>query len=167
MKQRILILLVASACLLAPSVRADLAGASFGGYYTHISSDEAGSGNGGGAIVRAQLAGILAADARIGYVDFAENDLSAIPAEVTLLARAPVPFFAVYGGAGAGAWFFESGEKDYDNGYGWYPLVGAEFKISELVLFAEARYLFLKADYDDGETDLNGPGFNLGLSFRW
>ncbi len=163
--------ILASALLVfSTHANAAILGAQTGAFYSVIDSDDAGTGHGGGAIFRTQLVGILGADARVGYLSFGDSDISMVPLEASIILRAPVPFLAVYGGLGGGIYFIDGDNVDYDNATGFYPLVGAEFKISELVLFAEARYLFLEGETSGtlSRTDsFDGPGFNIGLSFRF
>lgn len=168
---RSLLLSTTALVAVATSTQGAVLRAQSGVFYTVLDSDDGGTGQGGGAIFRSQLVGILGADARVGYVNFGDSDVSMVPLEASLILRAPIPFFAVYGGLGGGIYFLDGKGVDYDNATGYYPLVGAEFKISELVLFAEARYLFLEAETSGSLTSrtdsFDGPGFNVGLSFRF
>ncbi|MGF1530063.1 MAG: hypothetical protein ACFCU4_01745 [Puniceicoccaceae bacterium] len=167
--QSSLLALVAALIFCPSALSASVFAAQFGGFYSVLDGKDSGVGHGGGVIFRSQIVGILGADARIGYLDFERDGFSMIPLEAAIIARAPVPFLAVYGGLGGGVYFINADRNDYENQTGFFPVLGAEFKVSELVLFAEGRYLFLKADRKSGigQDDLTGPGFNLGLSFHF
>ncbi|NCC52652.1 MAG: porin family protein [Spartobacteria bacterium] len=122
-----------------------------------------------------------------------ENKFTSIPVEAGMVFDFPMEKFYIYAGGGAGYYMFEDGEfsvtdsgtsesydVEYDNKWGWYAVAGVEMPLSsQMLLFAEVQYRWLKIEADDLEIDgedvpysgeemnMDGYSVNAGLLFPW
>lgn len=146
----------------------------FGSY---LDSDDLGKGYGGGAKVEFNPIDVVSVDARASYIRFDDTRIDMIPLEAAALLNFPILFEHIvpYLGAGVGYYVFEGSGADLDNEVGYFPLAGLEIGLHTLSLLAEARWLFLETDVEDGKgrlehatkADVDGLGVNLGLLFRF
>ena len=152
-------------------------GLEFGAFGSSLDSDDLGAGYGGGAKVEINPIDLVSVDARASWIRFSDVDIDMIPLEAAALLN-----FAMFGerivtyvGAGGGYYFFDGDEDDLDDDVGFFPLVGAEIGFHRISVLAEARWLFLEADVDSAQdelqnlddADVDGFGVNVGLLFRF
>ncbi|HNY77586.1 MAG: outer membrane beta-barrel protein [Sedimentisphaerales bacterium] len=145
----------------------------FGAY---LDSDDLGEGYGGGAKVELNPIDILSIDARASWIHFDDTNVDMIPLEAAALLNFPILFEHIvpYIGAGAGYYFFDADDADLDDEVGFFPLAGLEIGFHKVSILAEVRWLFLEADVDSAEdeleniteADVDGLGINVGLLFR-
>lgn len=146
-------------------------------YGSALDSDDLGTGYGGGVKLELNPIDILSIDGRAGYVRFDDTDIHMFPLEAALLLNFPLFFERVvpYVGVGAGYYFFEGDGADIDAQIGYFPVAGLEIGLHKFSLLAEARYLFLRPDADDGtgplenitDPEIDGLGANVGLLLRF
>lgn len=152
-------------------------GLEFGAYGSSLDSDDLGTGYGGGAKVEINPIDLISVDARASWIRFSDVDIDMIPLEAAALLNLAMfgERIVTYVGAGGGYYFFDSGEDDLDDDVGFFPLVGAEVGFHRVSVLAEARWLFLEADVDSAQdelqnlddADVDGFGVNVGLLFRF
>ena len=110
----------------------------------------------------------LGADVRCGWLTYSDTDV--YPLELTVLARYEVVSGArPYVGGGVGYYFFdESGSISIDDDFGYYAVVGWDQSLTKNVLvFAEAKYLWLTPDTNMKDDDFSGVGANIGVAYNW
>jgi hypothetical protein len=174
------ILVVAIVCAFFGMVAAPEARAMrLGGYAAYLDGDDLGSGAGAGAVLRFDFLGeAVGLDIRGSYLRFDDIKTDLIPLETAVTARLPIGRLGAYAGLGVGYYLFDMDDGSADDSVGVFPLVGADFQLSDkLSLFGEARWLFLDTDVDaavkaaedltEDSLDLDGLGVNLGLSWRF
>ncbi|HPC95256.1 MAG TPA: outer membrane beta-barrel protein [Sedimentisphaerales bacterium] len=147
-----------------------------GVFGSSLDSDDLGEGYGGGAKVEINPIDILSIDARASWIHFDDTHVDMIPLEAAALLNFPILFEHIvpYIGAGGGYYFFDADEADLDDEVGFFPLAGLEIGFHKVSILAEARWLFLEADVDSAEeeleniteADVDGLGINVGLLFR-
>lgn len=152
-------------------------GLELGAFGSMLDSDDLGDGYGGGAKVELNPIDLISVDGRASYVRFDDTGVDMFPVEVAglinfgMVGERIVP----YVGAGAGYYFFEGDDADLDDEVGFFPLAGIELGLHRVSVLAEARWLFLEADVDSAEAeleniteaDVDGLGVNVGLLFRF
>ncbi len=147
-----------------------------GTFGSYLNSNDLGVGYGGGAKLEVKPTDWLSVDGRASWIFFDDFDISMTPLEAAL--RVNVPMFGErivpYAGVGAGYYYFKGDDVDVDSNVGYFPLVGLEFGVRRVALFAEARWLVLETDTDTAleelgglEADVDGLGINAGLLFRF
>lgn len=159
--------------------RADAAGADLGLYGTYLDSDDFEAGYGAGAKLKLNLAKYFALDIRGSYLTFDDTEVDMIPVEAAALLQLPLgDALNLYGGVGAGYYFFDADRVELDDAVGFFPVAGVELSFGEIRLFAEARWLMLNTDVDeakeeledifggDSEADVDGVGFNVGIAIN-
>lgn len=152
-------------------------GIEFGILGSSLDSDDLGQGYGGGAKLELNPIDLVSVDARASWLHFDDTNIDVIPLEVAGLLNFPLLFERIvpYVGIGAGYYMFDGSGADLDDEVGYFPVVGLEVGFHRLSLLAEARYLFLEADANNGKgplagdrkADIDGPGINVGLLFRF
>jgi hypothetical protein len=152
-------------------------GLEMGIYGTGMDSDDLGEGYGGGAKVELNPIDIISVDGRAGWVRFDDSDIDMVPLEAAALVNFPILFEHIvpYVGAGVGYYIFDGDGGDLDDEMGYFPLAGLEIGLHSLSVLAEARYVFLETDVENGqgslagvdEVDLDGLGVNVGLLIRF
>ena len=152
-------------------------GLEFGAFASSLDSDDLGEGYGGGAKLELNPIDLVSVDARASYIRFSDADIDMVPLEVAglvnfaMLAEHIVP----YAGVGVGYYLFDGDGADLDDEVGFFPLVGLEIGLQPVSLLIEGRWLFLEADVDSAEAELDnlteatvdGFGVNMGLIFRF
>jgi hypothetical protein len=150
-------------------------GVEFGAFGASLDSDDLGDGHGGGAKLELNAFDTISVDARAGWIHFDDPDVDMIPLEVAGLWNFSLLFEHVvpYVGAGVGYYLFEG--NDLDDEVGFFPLAGLEIGLQDVSLLVEGRWLFLEADVDSAEeeldnvteADIDGFGANIGLILRF
>ena len=151
-------------------------GVEFAAFGSSLDSDDLGDGYGGGVKAEINPIDMVSVDARASWIHFDDADIDMFPVEAAGLFNFPLLFEHVvpYIGAGAGYYFFEGDGADLDDQVGFFPLAGLEIGLHSVSIMAEARWLFLEADVESAEdelenlteADVDGLGINLGLLFR-
>ncbi|MDI9432996.1 MAG: outer membrane beta-barrel protein [Planctomycetota bacterium] len=146
----------------------------FGAY---LDSDDLDDGYGGGVKAELNPIDIVSIDARASYVRFDDTSVDMFPLEAAALLNFPILFEHIvpYIGAGVGYYIFDASDADLDDEVGFFPLAGLEIGLQKLSLMIEARWLFLEADVDSAEeelenitkADVDGLGINAGLIYRF
>jgi len=140
-------------------------------------SDDLGQGYGGGAKLEVNPIDLLSIDGRASWIRYDDVNIDMIPLEVAALVNLPLFWerFVPYAGVGTGYYMFSGSGGDLDDEVGYFPLAGLEIGFHKLSILAEARYLFLETDVENGkgelagqdEAGLDGLGINVGLLFRF
>ena len=166
----VLLALVVGGCSTGSGLEAGVFG-------TSLDSDDLGDGYGGGAKVELNPLDAISVDARASYVHFDDTDVDMVPLEAAGLLNFPLLFEHIvpYIGAGVGYYLFDADNADLDDEVGFFPLAGLEIGLHNISIMAEARWLFLEADVDSAEdeleniteADVDGFGANVGLIFRF
>jgi len=152
-------------------------GLEFGAFGSSLDSDDLGDGYGGGAKIELNPIDLFSVDARASYIRFDDTKVNMFPLEVAgllnfgMIGERIVP----YVGAGVGYYLFDANHGDIDDEVGFFPLVGLEVGLQRVSILAEARWLFLEADVDSAQAelenltkaDLDGLGVNVGLLLRF
>ena len=149
----------------------DLSLSGFGSFFRTEDLDEA---YGGGVKLKLEVLDYFAADARISYVGFDEGDVEMVPVEVAAMVQLPLlnKTLVPYAGIGVGYYSFQTGKIDLEDDFGFWPVLGAELRLGkkkQLGVFAEARWLLLRADVKNSSqrADLSGVGVNIGLTYHF
>jgi hypothetical protein len=152
-------------------------GVELGAFASSLDSDDLGEGYGGGAKLELNPIDLVSVDARASYIRFNDTDIDMVPLEVAglvnfaMLAEHIVP----YAGVGVGYYLFDGDGADLDDEVGFFPLVGLEIGLQPVSVLIEGRWLFLEADVDSAEAELDnlseatvdGFGVNVGLLIRF
>jgi hypothetical protein len=147
-----------------------------GGFYSYLDSEDLDDGSGFGVKLVTRLLPALNLELRGNWLEFDTVDITAAEAALTL--GTALGELRPYVGAGAGYHFFDADAGDPDDAMGWFVLAGGALEISpKLLLFGEARWLLLEADWDDAVDELedvdidelsaDGFGVNAGLLLYW
>jgi opacity protein-like surface antigen len=152
-------------------------GLEFGAFGSSLDSEDLGTGYGGGAKVEINPVDLVSVDARASWIHFSDVNIDMIPLEAAALLNfsALGERIVAYVGVGGGYYLFENDGEDLDDEVGFFPLVGMEVGFHRVSVLAEARWLFLEADVDSAEDELqnlddanvDGFGVNVGLLFRF
>jgi hypothetical protein len=152
-------------------------GVELGVFGSSLDSDDLGEGYGGGAKLELNPIDLVSVDARASWLRFSDTDIDMVPLEVAALLNSAAlgERIVAYIGAGGGYYLFDGDEADLDDEVGFFPLVGLEIGFHRLSVLVEARWLFLEADVDSAEdelqnledADVDGFGVNAGLLFRF
>jgi hypothetical protein len=152
-------------------------GLELGVYGSSMDSDDLGTGYGGGAKLELNPIDIVSVDGRAGWTHFSDTDIDMFPLEAAALLNLPILFEHIvpYAGVGTGYYIFDGDGGDLDDEMGYFPLIGLEIGLHSLSLMAEARYVFLETDVENGrgslagvdEVDLDGLAVNVGLLIRF
>jgi hypothetical protein len=152
-------------------------GLEVGAFGSSLDSRDLGAGYGGGAKVEINPIDLISVDARASWIHFSDVNIDMIPLELAALLNfsALGERIVAYVGAGGGYYFFDSDEEDLDDDVGFFPLVGVELGFHKVSVLAEARWLFLEADVDSAQdelqnlddADVDGFGVNVGVLFRF
>ncbi|MGE0085661.1 MAG: outer membrane beta-barrel protein [Desulfococcaceae bacterium] len=119
--------------------------------------------------------GIIGLELGAGYMQ-ADNDradVTIIPVLGTARLQLPITIFCPYLEAGVGAYFTDIEIRDYDNdteaNFGVHAGVGADVRIERFLFGIEARYLWVEAELEDSDTEIDFDGFtvtgNIGIRF--
>ncbi len=145
----------------------------FGSYLDSSDLDDEAFGAGGK--LKLELAEFFAIDVRGSYLEYDNTGISVVPVEAAALLQIPLGALNLYGGVGAGYYFFDADRAELDDNFGFFPLAGLEVALGDIKLFGEVRWLMLSTDVDsagdelegivDGdEADVDGIGVNIGLA---
>ncbi len=152
-------------------------GLELGAFGSSLDSDDLGEGYGGGAKLEFNPVDLLSVDARASYIRFGDTDIDTVSLEVAGLVNLAMfaEHIVPYAGVGVGYYLFDGDGADVDDEVGFFPLVGVEIGLQPVSVLIEGRWLFLEADVDSAEAELenlteatvDGFGVNLGLIFRF
>ena len=170
------LILLAGASLLVGGC-ATGSGVEMGFFGTSHDSDDLGRGYGGGAKLELNPIDLLSIDGRASWIRYDDVGVDMVPLEVAGLINLPLFWerFVPYAGVGMGYYVFTGSGSDLKDEVGYFPLAGLEIGFHKLSVLAEARYLFMKTDVENGEgdllgrdrADLEGLGVNVGLLLRF
>ena len=147
-------------------------GTELGFFGTYLEGSDFGEGYGGGVKLELNPIDMISIDGRVSYIEF-DRDVEAVPLEVAGLLNLPLfwEHFVPYAGVGVGYYFLDHDDVDLDDEWGYFPLLGVEVGFQKFSLMAEARYILLETDVDDGidsgKVDMEGLGINLGAIIRF
>ena len=147
-------------------------GVELGGFGSYLEGGDLGEGYGVGAKLELNPIDMISIDGRVSYIEF-DEDVDAVPLEVAGLLNLPLfwEHFVPYAGVGVGYYFLDHDDVDIDDEWGYFPLLGVEVGFQKFSLMAEARYILLETDVDDGvdsgKADMEGFGINLGAIIRF
>jgi len=152
-------------------------GVEFAAFGSSLDSDDLGDGYGGGVKLELNPVDMISVDARASYVHFDDTDVDMVPLEAAALLNFPLLFEHIvpYVGVGGGYYLFDGDSANLDDNVGFFPLAGLEIGLHSVSIMTEARWLFLEADVDSAENelenlqdaDVDGFGANIGLLFRF
>jgi hypothetical protein len=124
-------------------------------------SDDYGSGYGLGLKKKYQIIPVIAAEARVSWLNYGtegqRQGFDMFPLEA--VGRARIAF--LYGGLGVG-YYLTTGGSSPDSSFGTFLFGGTEFTLFGLGAFAELRYLHLEPG-GDRAANLNGLGASVGV----
>ena len=152
-------------------------GVEFGAFASSLDSDDLDEGYGGGVKLELNPIDLLSVDARASYLRFDDTDIDMVPLEVAGLVNFAMlaEHFVPYAGVGVGYYLFDGDGADLDDEVGFFPVVGLEIGLQPVSVLIEGRWLFLEADVDSAEAELDnlseatvdGFGVNVGLLIRF